>query len=484
MAAIITTPFRVLNAENFKEDVADSNNSIYVAIGKSDAWSDSISNSVDTTPTVPADHIDAVNEAYQQIIGMKRIQSGDISHVVPRYDWEDGESYIAWDSDNSNIYNERFYVVTSEFKVYKCLKAGPSGVSVQPVHTGVDPVTDNTDGYTWKYMYTITTADSEKFLTKSYMPVKTLPMTVSGGSASTTLNSTNVDYPQQNSQVLSYNSSTAAGIERIEVTAQGSGYTSAPTVVITGDGTGTPAATAVLGSGPTAGKVVSVNVTTKGTDFTIADITFTGGGGSEAAARAVIAPVSGHGVDPVKELGAFYIALNSQLENAEGGDLTVGNDFRQISIIKNPFKRATNTDSGHTSEQNGAVTNTVATASTLKGLKYLQMASGASFSNFQVDQVISGGTSNAKAYLVEIDTTNERLYYYQNKKTGFKAFTDTGETITGTNPSGGSASSDSSDAVQNSEFVEGSGQMIFLENRAAISRTSSQIEDIKCIIEF
>jgi len=112
------------------------------------------------------------------------------------------------------------------------------------------------------------------------------------------------------------------------------------------------------------------------------------------------------------------------------------------------------------------------------------MASGASFSNFSVDQVINGGTSNAKAYLVEIDTTNERLYYYQNKKTGFLDFTNTGETITGTNPAGGSASSDSSDAVQNSEFVEGSGQMIFLENRAPISRTSSQIEDIKCIIEF
>ena len=112
------------------------------------------------------------------------------------------------------------------------------------------------------------------------------------------------------------------------------------------------------------------------------------------------------------------------------------------------------------------------------------MASGASFTNFAVDQVINGGTSNAKAYLVEIDTTNERLYYYQNNKTGFKQFRDAGETITGSNPAGGSASSKASNAVQNSEFVEGSGQMIFLENRAPISRTSSQIEDIKCIIEF
>lgn len=479
MAAIITTPFRVLNAENFKEDVADSNNSVYVAIGKSDAWSDSVSTTTDSTPTVPTDNIDAVNEAHQMIIGMKRIQSGDISHVVPRIDWEDGTAYVAYDSDLTNLFNERFYAVTSEFKVYKCLKAGPGNSTVQPVHTGVDPVTDNTDGYTWKYMYTITTADSEKFLTKSFMPVQTLPFNISGGTAATTLASTNVNFPQQNSQVLSYNSSKAAGIEVIEVTANGSGYTSDPTVTITGDGTGATAT-----ANRTGNTVTSITITDKGTDYTIADVTITGGGGSDATARAVIAPSGGHGVDPVRELGGFFIALNSQLDSAEGGDLTVNNDFRQISIIKNPFKRATNTDSGHTSEDNGAVTNTVATASTLKGLKYLQMASGASFTGFQVDQVINGGTSNAQAYLVEIDTTNERLYYYQNKKTGFKQFADGGETITGSNPSGGSASSDSSDAVQNSEFVEGSGQMVFLENRAPISRTSSQIEDIKCIIEF
>jgi len=480
MAAIITTPFRVLNAENFKEDVADSSNSVYVAIGKSDAWSSATSNLTDTTPTVPADHIDAINEAHQQVIGMKRIQSADISHVIPRYNYEDGQSYEAWNSNDSNIYNERFYVLTSEFKVYKCLKAGASTASVQPVHTGVEPVTDNTDGYTWKYMYTITTADSEKFLTNSYMPVKTLPITVSSGTAATTLATTNVDYPQQNSQVLSYNAPKAAGIERIDVTAGGSGYTSAPTVVITGDGTTDALATATISSGA----VTAITITNKGADYTIADVTFTGGGGSDAAASAVISPPSGHGVDPVKELGSFYMALNSQLDSAEGGDLTVNNDFRQISIIKNPFKRATNTDTGHTSEANGAVTNVVATADTLKGLKYLQMASGASFANFNVDQVLNGGTSGAKAYLAEVDTTNGRLYYYQNKKTGFKQFRDAGETITGSNPPGGSASSDSTDAVQNSEFVEGSGQMIFLENRAPISRTASQIEDIKCIIEF
>ena len=69
MAAIITTPFRKLNAENFKSDVADvTNNSVYLAIGKADAWSLSTSDDSDTTPFVPGDHIDSINEAHQNIL--------------------------------------------------------------------------------------------------------------------------------------------------------------------------------------------------------------------------------------------------------------------------------------------------------------------------------------------------------------------------------------------------------------------------------
>jgi hypothetical protein len=78
-------------------------------------------------------------------------------------------------------------------------------------------------------------------------------------------------------------------IKSINVTTQGSGYTTAPTVVITST-TGTGAtATAVLGSGTTAGKVIRVDVTNGGSGYQTAPIlSFTGGGGSGAAATAVI----------------------------------------------------------------------------------------------------------------------------------------------------------------------------------------------------
>src|SRR6202051_3150252 len=75
------------------------------------------------------------------------------------------------------------------------------------------------------------------------------------------------------------------GIGKINVTAGGTGYATAPAVVFTGgDGTGA-AATAVLN----AGVVETINITNPGSGYTIAPtISFTGGGGTGAAATALI----------------------------------------------------------------------------------------------------------------------------------------------------------------------------------------------------
>ncbi|MEN9530849.1 MAG: hypothetical protein RIQ83_73 [Pseudomonadota bacterium] len=77
------------------------------------------------------------------------------------------------------------------------------------------------------------------------------------------------------------------GVTAITVTTQGTGYTSAPTVTLSG-GSGVGAqATAVLGTGANAGKVVSVIVAEPGSGYTAAPtVAFSGGGGTGAAATA------------------------------------------------------------------------------------------------------------------------------------------------------------------------------------------------------
>ena len=541
MTAIVTTPFRVVNAENFKEDVAGS--SVYVGIGKTDVWSTATSDLTDaTTPFTPQDRIDDIHEAYQNMIGMKKIASADVAHIVPRHTWTSGTTYTAWDSDDSAIYDKAFYIVTSEYKVYKCISSPGTQSTVEPTHINTDPTAES-DTYKWKYMYTVSVTDAEKFLTISYLPVRTEP-TVStstggnGGSSSVTvtltaaneyivagmlvtgsgitagdtvaaidgvtltlstarevangttltfgrLADTDVNYANQTAQINSANTSltAVAGIERYEVTAGGSGYTSAPDVIVRGDGTNALAVATVSGGAVTAITVSTAGSGTeanKGDGYTVADLligSVTSGGGTSAAGRAIITPSGGHGIDPVKELGAFYVAVNSQLSGSEGGDLTVGNDFRQISLIKKP--------------QNFG-TDVTASATTLRARKALVLASAGSVSGFAVDQVIVGSSSGAKAYLVEIDTTNKVLYYVQNSKTGYADFVS-GDTITGTLPSGGSSVLNTTSGTTwygqatngyGPEVKMNSGQLLFLENRDAINRSSSQIEDIKLIIEF
>ena len=458
MTAIVTSNFRVINAENFKEDVADAATSVYVGIGKSDVWSLTTSDTTDTTPFTPVDALDALGEASQNMIGMKLIGAADVSHVVPRYTWASDTSYYAWDSDDGSIFDKKFYILTSEFKAYKCIKAGGSVSTIQPTQTLTDPTAES-DGYIWKYMYTISVADAEKFLTTSYMPVKTVSLAY-GSDAAAEAALSEADYAQYLNQKASLNSSTAAGIERVEVTAGGT-YSSTPTVAITGDGTGATATAVMSGSGSTQA-VASITINNKGTNYTVANITF---GSGDAAARAVISPETGHGIQPIKELGAFFIGLNSQLTGNENGDLTVGNDFRQVTIIRNPKIYGP-----------GAI----ATAASLKALKALDFS--AATTGYLVDELIVGGTSGAQAYVVENDLATGKIYYHQNSKTGYKAFQNS-EAVAG-QTSSTSVTLKSSSALLTPEVHPGTGDIMFLENRNPINRTATQIEDIKVIIEF
>ncbi len=78
------------------------------------------------------------------------------------------------------------------------------------------------------------------------------------------------------------------GISSIQVSNAGLGYTSAPTVTITGDGSGAEAEAKIVN-----GRVESIAITKRGTDYSRAVVTITGGGGSGAEALAVIDNLTG-----------------------------------------------------------------------------------------------------------------------------------------------------------------------------------------------
>jgi hypothetical protein len=464
MAAIITSNFRTENANNFRDAIVNTDNSVYLFVGKSDAWSDVITDNTDTEAPTPVDVVVDVNDSWQNAIAMKRASASDVINVIPRHDWVSGEVYAAWDDADENVFSTDFYVITDEFKVYKCIKAPVAGTgsSVKPTQTNVNP-TAEADGYIWKYMFTVFTTEATKFLTNFYIPVKTVKLPLSGNVNDLSADE-QVKYAYQNDSA----DQLGGKIYRYVVTNGGTGYTTTPpTVNIVGDGSGAVATAVISGGVVTEVKVTGTGATFQtnaGSGYNVAYVTLTGGNGTGAKARAVLSPINGHGTDPVSELGGYYIGLRIRLNGTEGGtDFIVNNSFRQIGIVKNPYSYGT-TD--------------IATDTTLSSLKGLQFSS---HTGLNVGDYITGGTSGAVAFIDSYDAAEGIVRYHQNDKTGYESF-ELSEGITG--HTGGTATVASSAGLLSQEVQPFTGNILFLENRAPINRSASQIEDIKVIIEF
>ena len=80
----------------------------------------------------------------------------------------------------------------------------------------------------------------------------------------------------------------STGISSIEITNPGTGYLTAPTVTITGDGTGATAEAVIVN-----GSIQSINVKNRGIDYTRAIVTISGGGGYGAETTATIDAATG-----------------------------------------------------------------------------------------------------------------------------------------------------------------------------------------------
>lgn len=443
MTAIITNNFRLNAAKEFVDDV-ENNSSYYLFIGKSEPWS------VDTTPDTPYDNTYISTDAWQTMQAMKEITENDIIFAAPRYQWVSGTTYVEYDDRDPNLEGKQYYVISDNNNVYLCLKSG--GISTKnPDIEGVTTsgVIDYTgdDGYIWKYLFTVSTEDSNKFLTSAFIPVRFLAADPGVGADSALLN----QYDVQENAV-------DGAIYNIKIGAGGTGYTSAPTVTIEGDGS-SATATATL----TSGVVTGITVTNPGSGYNQAKVTITGGGGSGATAYAVLSPKGGFGADPRNDLRAHYVALNSRLIYADGGgDFIVGNDFRQIGLIRNPYNFGTTT---------------VATAETLAATKSLEVATGETFT---VDTVIEGTTTGAKGVVVAYDAVNGIIRYHQTEETGFVDFT----TSDSVRLDGDTGSGQAVNAVNDPEVEPYSGDIIFIENRTPVNRAGDQIETIKLVLEF
>ena len=486
MPAIITNKFRRHNAQQFVESFSETANTVYyMGLGRPQAYATSTrgdsrteNEGTDTTPLTPVDSIGDEFYYFDDLLAAKRITSSDVSFAIPRRNWTTGTVYDYYrhdygnritgttttqsaNSGATNLFDATFYVLNSNNNVYKCLDNNSNANStVEPTGTSTSILTTG-DGYKWKYMYSLSASQQVNFLSTDFMAVAT------------------------DSTVSAAATDGAVNIVKIKTAGSGGADGTHTGVAIRGDGSSGECSVTV-----SSGAVTGVTVTNVGSGYTyayirVADIVAAGATsltGTEL--DCIIEPKGGHGFNAVDELGGFFVMTNTNFEGAEtsnSGDFTTSNDFRRVCIIKDP-------DSG----------GSAATATTLRGVKAILTAAGSG--SFTVDEKITQSTTGAVGKVVEHDTTNNIVYYMQTRfnnagldsNGNLTAFSGA-NTITGADSGVTRTPSTSTSTVDNVSFTSGyataeldadSGDVIYAENRAPITRASDQTENVKLVIEF
>ena len=514
MAAIITDQIRVLNAKNFVSDVGI--NTYYSFIGlpnPADYQSDWNNN-----PPSPKDNFDQENDYWDTMIALKKINTSDVRQVVPKRQWSSGTTYDYYRHDYSrsntakvsgatNLYSASYFVMNEDYQVYICLQNGtdpdnPSGRPSldEPTFTDLEPRSAGTsgDGYIWKYLFRIKPSEIVKFETTDYIPVPT-------------------DWSTSTDNAAVRDNAVDGSIKIVAITDRGVGLGTAnrtySNVPIRGDGTGATC-TVVINNDQ---KVDTVTVSNQGSGYSFGSVDLVAGGVPTGTSRptfdVIMTPQGGHGADVYRELGAYNVLLYSRIENDnENPDFITGNQVARIGVVQNPEESAGTILS---SDKSSAVP-----AIKLVGAGY----SSATFeADSYVTQTIATG-STAVGRVINYDQTTGVLKYWQDRSlAGFntvgtaqtqptygfdlKEFTSapsTGGSLTIVPSTGSNLAIDTSftgvstvinnrtyylgqsfdNGVAGAEVRKHSGNIVYVDNRPSITRSSNQKEDIKVILQF
>ncbi len=600
MPNLVTNKFKIHNAEQFIESLSETSATyLYLFIGKVEVWDD------ESSAPAPTDSVSNTSFDYwRSMIAAKKLSSADVSHIIPRINWQTSTAYSSYSHTTNDIFANNFYVVTDDLNVYKCLQNNvANGAStIKPTGTSSGLI-ELTDGYKWKFMYTISPQEILKFTTSEYIPVKKIG-SLNDGSAQYSIEQASVDgsidvinrtsngnflielssgptdvtgnenrdfvvgevltgsssgnkgtvisfdsganslvyFPNGNSLMTNseivvgntsgaqatlsqdvvssykftenvfasvtnttvlqlstdanttsdsvyvgstlYITNNAGRGEQSTITAYdsslrrvtvgtsftvspntSSGYTIGPTITISGDGQDAKARSV----GNSSFGVKEILVTNKGINYTSATVNVSANSShsSGATATPIISPVGGHGFNAIEELGGNRVMLDSRITGNESGFFTTENEFRQVGLVRDPLQ-GVNSSAFFTSDL--ADQSTKLTVTSVAG-------------QFQADEKVYQGdtlaTSTANGVVIDF-LNNNRLRL--NRVQGTFVSNTTTFSVTG-NDSGATASI-ISNGVANADMKAFSGDVLYIENRTSVTRSSNQIEDFKIVLEF
>lgn len=273
-------------ASTFLDDIQYQKSNYYYFLGKLEPWGDD-DRPIDVVQnqTYADDTLIRNNAAY-----FKKITPNDVTLVCPRYNWTSGTVYAQWD-DTQDMETKVFYVITDEDQVYKCLNNNAGAAStVKPTFRPIGAF-KTSDGYTWKYMYTVPSFKKSRFTSLGYIPVQ---------------------------KALSDSFYNQGSVESVSITSAGSGYTSAQETYISISGTTTGSGAAATFTRNASGAITFVTITSSGSGYTAGvKITVNSSTGQGAVLTPVIVAGAVTGVTIVN--GGFGYQAADTLQFSVGG---------------------------------------------------------------------------------------------------------------------------------------------------------------------
>ena len=519
---------KIFLANSYENALTDGTSNTYLGIAKPLYWTSNI-------PPTPIETTKSFNDIFKTLVALKKITASDINLVVPREDWVSGTTYdeytenlelYTYDTltsigqgsttesgtlvgasttftanlaigdiivllgdngavpkvlkevisieDNTHLttnslysgfyssntiykltnsypnYANKFYVRNTQDQVFKCLYSNSSASTVMP-QINLDgslpenPYIETSDGYKWKYLYTIPAGMKEKFFTSQWMPVV--------------------------SESIVVNSAVNGRLDIFKINDGGTGYqaggnsNSAAIITVTGDGS-----SANLTANVVNGIVQKINIINSGINYTNAVISFSDASKlastNTANVTAIIGPQNGHGFDPAYELGASSLMLSVDLSGTENSTIPTNSsvdnfDYRQIVLLRNPEDTSGNYLSG----------------SNYKTCSIISVTPPPS--QFRMDETVYQGTTletaTFSATVVYWDSSANELWVNDSIGTFTPSSTLKGTTQT---------SAVTAFTLTEPTYQGFTGEILYIENRDAIVRSSSQTEQIKLILSF
>ena len=308
-----------------------------------------------------------------------------------------------------------------------------------------------------------------------------------------------------------------------------------PSVTIKGDGTTDATARAMVNT--TSNTIANVEVVTRGAGYTYVDVSIEANNMASAnlaAVRAPIAPTGGHGSDPINELEGNHVGISLDFANTESSNIPTHNDFRQVGLLKDPkfanvhvngtvsgswtagekVIQSNTTSFGYVISSNSSavllanVQGAISVGNSTNHANVVGQTSGATmnvtsffvntsegtraaFDRFDQRYVYTHNLTSASApqedeKIVQDDTNANAYVHFANSTTmavtsqrgTFNISTD--NVVTGQTTSRTSKLT----AQTNPDLVRNAGEILYLNNIDAVSRSNTTTETVRLVITF